>query len=306
VRATLIRISMLAVALLASPVVAQPSQAGRDAAEDRDIVVTGERAQQPNWSQTTRQARSVTAPTGLRYTPLPRFEGDRLCPGVFGLKPEYASLVIDRVRDTAEGLDVWLAEDDGSCAPNFVVAFVDDGQATLRNIVDDQPWLFRRMPRLERRALLAEPGPARVWTSTLTRTRDGMPVAEDDTGRQVVQLWMAHSKIYLPTREDITGVLVLFDRDEVRGKSLLQLADYATMRGLARTKPPEGDGAGLDTILALFDEGATGPPELTDFDRAYLAALYDGIPNLAGLTKVNGVNRQLRRQAREQEPAAGD
>ena len=51
-----------------------------------------------------------------------------------------------------------------------------------------------------------------------------------------VNAWMSHSKIYLPVREDITRVVVLFDKEGVKGKTLLQLADYAMMRGLARTR----------------------------------------------------------------------
>ena len=289
-------------ALFAAPAVAQDQGAGEQ--EERNIVVTGER---PTWFETTRQARSITALTGLRYLPLPRFSGDRLCPGIFGLKPEYAAVMIDRIRASADRLGVWLAPDDGSCSPNLVVAFVDDGQAALRHYAAQQPWLFADMPRHERIELLREEGPARVWTSTHIRTRDGMPLSEDRANNiQVAQTWMAHSRIYTATRADITGALVLFDRAEVRGKTLLQLADYATMRGLARTKSPEGRDAGLGTILGLFDEGVAPPPELTQFDRAYLAALYSDIPNLPGLTKVNSVNRQLHRQLDALEAAAGE
>ena len=88
-------------ALLAAPAVAQDQGAGEQ--EERNIVVTGER---PTWFETTRQARSITAPTGLRYLPLPRFSGDRLCPGIFGLKPGYAAVMIDRIRDSADRLGV--------------------------------------------------------------------------------------------------------------------------------------------------------------------------------------------------------
>ncbi len=42
---------------------------------------------------------------------------------------------------------------------------------------------------------------------------------------------------------------------------------------------------------------------MTQFDRAYLAALYDGIPNIPRITKVQGVNRQLRLQEAAQEGA---
>jgi hypothetical protein len=107
-------------------------------------------------------------------------------------------------------------------------------------------------------------------------------------------MWMTHSKIYLAVREDITQAVVVFDRDEVAGKSLDQLADYATMRGLARTRPVEDDPT-MDTILTMFHSDVA-PAGMTRFDRAYLAALHDSIPNMPGITKLLGVSRQLRLQ----------
>lgn len=296
--------SLASILIAASPVWAQSAQQADDAELDgEDIVVTGTL---PTQSAVSRQARAITdMSSAIRHEPLPRFEA-RLCPGVIGMVPEYASLIVDRVRYNAEQLDLWLAEDDGTCTPNFIVAFVEDGQAHLQNIADNQHWLFRDMSPSQRSRLLNDDGPARVWTITETRTRDGMPVPRSESLHEppVVNTWMAHSKIYTATREDIASVIVLLDKDSVKGKTLVQLADYATMRGLARTKPADGDGQKLDTILALFDPAGSPPPRLTDFDQAYLASLYDGMPNLPGITKVLGVNRQLRLQARDAERAS--
>ena len=264
-----------------------------------NIVVTGRaEGEAPTEREVTRQARAITEPGALRRAPLPRFE-DRLCPGVIGLKADAASLMIDRIRDTAARLDLWLTEDDGTCSPNFIVAFVEDGQADLQRIADNQYWMFRDMSRADQRDLLEEEGPVRVWTITQIRTRDGIPVPRSDSlfAPPQVNTWMAHSKIYLPIREDITRVVVLFDKEGVKGKTLLQLADYSIMRGLARTRPVSESGQAMDTILALFDTAGSPPLQMTEFDRAYLGAVYDGIPNIPGITKVQGVNRQLRRQA---------
>ncbi|MEO6388486.1 MAG: hypothetical protein ABIT16_00125 [Croceibacterium sp.] len=285
---------------------AASAEDGAEPAADGNIVVTGKIDTPPSGREITRQARSITTQTALQHLPLPRFE-DRLCPGVFGLKAEYASMMIDRLRDNAEHLDLWLSADDGTCHPNFIVAFVDDGQAELSRIEANQGWLFQSLSIADRREMLEETGPVRVWTTTQQRTRDGMPIArrENLTDPPVVSMWMAHSKIYLPIREDITQVIVLFDKNAVRNMTLVQLADYATMRGLARTRPTE-DGQALDSILSLFDPDGSPPLELTNFDHAYLAAVYDSIPNIPGMTKVLGVNRQLRRQAEaaEREAAA--
>ncbi|HEU4652206.1 MAG TPA: hypothetical protein VFS49_12405, partial [Croceibacterium sp.] len=274
---------------------AQAGQPSPEAEPGSTIVVTGDR---PTQSEVTRQAREITQPTGIRYAPLPRFEGDRLCPGVIGLKTDFASLVVERIRANATRFGLWLTTDDGTCAPNFVMAFVDDGQATLQQVADGQSWLFKDMPRHERAELLADDGPAHVWTTTQARTRDGINLPDRPDGRKSSAMSSGgRARVQLAAREDITGVLILFDRDDVRGLTLIQLADYATMRGLARTRPVDGDGQPMDTILALFDPDATPPAEMTAFDRAYLDALYRGPANVTGLSKVLGVSRELERQA---------
>jgi hypothetical protein len=262
---------------------------------DDDIVVTGER---PTHREVSRQARDITAiGSDVRDRPLARIE-DRLCPGVIGLKRDGAELMIDRIRWNAERLHMWMA-DDTDCRPNLIVAFVDDGKAELAGLVDRQPWLFADLATHERRALLAEDGPVRVWTTALDRTRDGMPIErrENLTDPPVVAMWMAHSKLYLTIREDITQVVVLFDRAGVRGKSIIQLADYATMRGFARTRPAQGDAA-LDTILALFDPEHEPPQQLTDFDQAYLRSVYKEIANLPASMKLLEVSDELERMQR--------
>lgn len=281
---------------LAAPALAQQAE---DSSRRGSIVVTEDREREaPTQREVTRQARAITAKSNLRHAALPRFE-DRLCPGVIGLKTESAALMIDRIRDTAEQLGLWLTEDDGTCSPNLIIAFVEDGQADLQRIADTQGWMFRDLSLVERRQLLAEKGPVRVWTVTEMKTRDGMPIPRSVSLSDPPQVnsWMAHSKIYLAVREDIARVVVLFDMEGVKGKTLLQLADYATMRSLARTRPATEDGQAMDTILALFDAEGTPPLQMTEFDRAYLAAVYDGIPNIPGITKVQGVNRQLRKEA---------
>ena len=293
---TIVCAALIGASAFAVPAFAQeiPGASGRG-----PIVVTEDRDREaPTKRDVTRQARAITEPGNLRHAALPRFE-DRLCPGVIGLKTDAASLMIDRIRDTAEQLDMWLTEDDGTCSPNLIIAFVEDGQADLQRIADNQGWMFRDLSLPERRELLAEEGPVRVWTITQMRSRDGDPIPRSVSlfDPPQVNSWMAHSKIYLAVREDITRVVVLFDMEGVKGKTLLQLADYATMRSLARTRPTTEEGQAMDTILALFDPAGSPPLQMTEFDRAYLGALYDGIPNIPGITKVQGVNRQLRKEA---------
>ena len=164
-----------------------------------------------------------------------------------------------------------------------------------------------------------------MWVNTLTRTRDGMPTqsARDGAGAPerrgstfggtdgggnpvsnpystglppVAATQAAQSRIFFPVREDIVSVMVLFDRDQVRGKSLLQLADYATMRGFATTRETSGEPEAA-TILSLFDGEGSKPDRLTEFDLGYLGSLYDGIPNLPAHSKIANVSTHMERQA---------
>ena len=87
--------------------------------------------------------------------------------------------------------------------------------------------------------------------------------------------------------ETITGsrerVSSLFERGQ---------AHLATMRGLVRTDP--GDDLEISSILGLFNQNGPWPETLTDFDRAYLTAVYDSIPNLPAARKIGRVSEELR------------
>jgi hypothetical protein len=80
----------------------------------------------------TRQARTITAESGLRYIPLARF-ADRACPGVTGLKREYAEVVVTRLRWIAEDLGIPL-HPEGNCRANVILVFTQDGRADLKEI----------------------------------------------------------------------------------------------------------------------------------------------------------------------------
>ena len=298
-------------------------------APDPNIVVTGER-EPPTQRQVTEQARNISIIGDPLDNPLPRFE-DWICPGVLGLKEDAAAYLIARIRYNAEQFGLRLAEDDGSCEPNLIVAFVDDAQNQLVELARNNGYMLAGLSVTERGELLDAPGAARVWSNTLTRTRDGMPTQSsrdaagaperrgatsggtDQAGNPITSPYSsglppvaatqaAQSRIFFPVREDIVSVMVLFDRAQVRGKSLLQLADYATMRGFATTRETSG-AVPAETILSLFDGEGPKPERLTKFDLGYLGSLYDGIPNLPAQSKLAGVSRHMERQ---QAAAAGE
>lgn len=288
-------LSALTALALSPPLQAQEPQSAREksAAEGGDtIVVERGRPSDVTRGEVTSQARDIARESGNhREIPLARFE-DRLCPGIAGLREEHAAIMIDRIRANARDLDIRIMPD--GCAPNLVIVFSDDSERTLRNLMENNPQNFQYINPQDRAEMRA-PAPVHVWTNIEPRTRDGMPIPQvrDLTSPPVTRQWMAHSKLYTSTRRDITSAMVIFDTDEVENMTLLQLADYATMRGLVQARPV--DDPAMDSILTLFETEGPHPERLTDFDRAYLQAVYDWLPNLPALMKLANVNRELNR-----------
>lgn len=293
---------LIAVPSLAQDYANESGAAIREEREDRiandEIVVTGQ-AEEASGSQIHRQARDIAEIGNVRAVSLARFE-QPICPGIAGLTTPTAQLMIDRIRENARFVDLRVLPD--GCNPNFVVAFVDDGQAFLTQMVEESPARFQWMSSVAKREMLA-PGPVHVWTDVQPASRDGMPIAR---GRNLaspptMSNWVSHSRIYLNARNDIITVWVIIDRDAARGLSLEQLADYATMRGLVQTEPPED--FGISSVLGVFNEDGPWPPRLTDFDRAYLASVYQGLSNMPAFFKLGRVATELRdiEDAREEE-----
>ncbi len=80
----------------------------------------------------------------------------------------------------------------------------------------------------------------------------------------------------------------MIDIKAIDGMAVVQLADYATMRAFARTRPVGSDSS-ASTILSLFDKTAPAPRELTTFDLGYLSAIYKTQGNLPASAKIGAI-----------------
>ena len=249
------------------------------------IVVNG-KVQTPGGNDVFNEARGISrlGPHEAYVVALPRFWSP-VCPGVFGLRADYAEAMIDRMRDNVSRLKVRLAKAD--CSPNLVVAFAKDGRSLLTDLERDRPRIFQLVSQSEQAELLAEEAPVRVWNNIAMRwTGAGAP---PERGLKA-SVWGQLSRNAMPESFDIVSALVVFDRDAVEGMTLTQLADYATMRGLSHTRPARGDQP-MATILSLFDDGEGRPGELTTFDAGYLRSLYWSAPNASAAHKLLDVQR---------------
>jgi hypothetical protein len=287
-------LTVLCALAAAAPGSAQDVPPPDPAESDSTIVVTGEAAPPPTRDDVYDQAQALSRVGRYQMyeEALPRFQAP-LCPGVTGLRRDYAAAIADRIRTNATRLEIPVAAVD--CSPNLVVAFVDDGRSLLEALGRDHPDLFTKVAESERQEILDGTAPVRVWNNIASVwVGNGPPPA--GWPRQKASVRGQMDRGFMPERKDIVFSVVAFERDAVIGMSLTQLADYATMRGLTHTRPAGGSEP-MATILALFADDTREPNELTDFDVGYLRSLYWWKPNLSAASKLLGVRSRAREEA---------
>lgn len=283
---------------------ATPVSAQADTDEQTPIIVTGERAEQAE--RAADQARAITLrpsadnPLPRRYAPL--------CLKLFGIDAAYGEAIADHIRDNARklGLTVGGAE----CQPNAWIGFVRDSRAAVERLRQERPELFSSLKSFEIDRIFRGSGKAQLWNATEVRNRDGrsIPVFVDgQTGAEYRSNSLYQTgRLTSPVRSDINGTILLFDSGQADGRSVRQLADYATFRILAPVQDfgqtPQG---GMASILTLFAEDSAPPDGLTDFDWAYLAAYYrlgrgakaSAVHDAVKRTILDGSGEKLREKA---------
>lgn len=264
-------------------------------AETRDeILVTGEReAGEVDPGEVRQQARAITPRGAVVGEPLARFT-DPICPGVWGLSGTSAQYIIDRIYYNAEAAGMELDETAG-CGANVIVAFVDDPHGEFADMVAHDHRLVAPLSFWDRKRVTETTGPVLAWNVVTTLTRDGQ--ARD--GRPPVFDSTEISRLNSGTRRDMQLSMIMLDTDLLEDLDGLALADYATMRTLARTLPVEQGEATYGTILSLFADPVNAPQSMTPFDRAYLASLYAGRANQPGQMALRDMDERMEEAAAE-------
>lgn len=263
-------------------------------ADDNAIVITGKTDAKP--AEIRKQATEITKTVVRYHNPLAKFQ-DKVCPGIVGMPVDMAEIMIDRIRYNAERVGIDTAME-GKCQPNIMVIFVRNGQGVIKELRKTKDYIFRKIDLQELRALAKDSGPVHAWTNTEVRSRQGDTLQGDNdadlTQIPVLNVAQSQSHIFLANRLDITNSILLIDIPAIDGMSVVQIADYVTMRAFAQTKPVNGDPA-ASTILTLFDpENTAAPRELTDFDLAYLRTVYQGVDSLNAASKLASITTKLR------------
>lgn len=261
-----------------------------------DVVVQGERDRDA--------ARSFV---DLAAAPAPgrglaRWRGP-VCAGTVNLRGETAQAILDRLGDTAQRLGIDVGEP--GCSANLVILFTDDGAATASRMVADDPRLFRvGVSGFDRgsaalRRFEESSAPIRWWALSMpvdpvTGERQarapgdvgggsiptnvaealgcpgGCNFQDSVLGAAPISVSTTASRLTSMTVDALYKVIVIVDASQIGPVTATALADYVAMVSFAQIAD-EASFARYDTILNLF---SNGPSELTDWDRAFLGALY--------------------------------
>jgi len=264
---------LIAAALSASLLLQQAApvaQATQDTTDIEGLVVTAK--PQPAKEAIAGFVASVSAETGNGK--LARWDR-KICPGVIGLKPGHAQLLIDRIAATA--MTVGLAVGEPGCRANMIIVGSSDSGPLVEGIVKENPDAFGKYDSSINRgrrhldAFVASDAPVRWWHVTARVTADGQRYRRGEQVR-VREVGRLRSNV----REDFNHVVIVMDAKRIGSMKMTALADYIAMVGLAQIEP-EAKTASVSTILNLFadrDAGLTPPEALTEWDVAYLKGLY--------------------------------
>ena len=281
-------VAALALALAAGPAqgqdapAASPAQAPRTqpSAQLEDVVVEGRQLE----ALVRGFVREVSQPANNRG--LARWNRP-ICVGVVNLRNDVGQYVIDRISDVARELEVEAGEP--GCRPNILIVGADDGAALATAIVEDRPGNFDLRhngtdagTRAFRNFRTGDQ-PVRWWQIS-------MPI-DSETGGRAVRLpgdispstggpvaptihVFAASRLRTQIRDDMVRSIIIVDVERLGGANLVQLADYLALVALAQVDA-EGETSSYPTILNLFEDPASAPAGLTEWDRSYLTALYE-------------------------------
>jgi hypothetical protein len=257
----------------------------QEAHTEEEIVVTGERLR-----EIVRSFVGEVAAAPGSEDQLARWDR-RICPGVIGMRDaRQAQFIVDRLAQRAFQLGLEVREP--GCRADVVVFVTPDSERLARELGAEYRALVgyhsaSNAVTAGHEALtefMETPRPVRWWHVSQTVTRDGevlgesagRPTAGGFAGVEVVRQPDA-GRLRRSTRQDFSRVIIVVDATRAAGLQLGALADYVSMVALAQLSP-DADTSEVPSILNLFADlsaGRTPPAELTDWDMAYLRALYE-------------------------------
>ena len=267
--------------------------------------------------------RAIAAPAGSADQ-LGRWN-EPICPKVYGATLTEEALVLDRVRALAAEAGIRQSKL-RHCAPNILIAYTAAPQEAVRDIMKRRPHSGRALPTAAREDLAEGRYPVRWWYDLRVEGRSGQAPTGDHPallgalttsaggpgsggGGQIAQSEnqagfvsdYSSSIIGKKSRISIGAATVIIDFNAVRGRPKEAVASLVALVALAPLKlPPRA--VPTPTITNLFQ----GPEEtrsldLTEWDRAYVAALYKTAANRSAKVQQGAMTARIARVMRGEE-----
>ena len=268
---------LFAAALFAAPAaIANP-----DAQTDGTIVVEGERITREEMKSDARAMirQLAVTPWADQYA---RWN-TAICPKLIGIThAEAARVVSAKIRAVAAEAGVEVAPE--GCRSNIVIAFTGDAKTLFRQVAARRNQMFDFIMPQEAEALRKSDLPVRWWYGLQTGGTQGHFLAGAQLspggigvpidGGPTIALYNGGSLVYPPVQASVINAAIIVDVKLAEGTRLDALAAYIAMVALAPSRMPPRPLPVL-SIANLFQGGAR-QTDLTDWDRAYLEALYNG------------------------------
>jgi hypothetical protein len=201
-----------------------------------------------------------------------------ICPLVAGLSRDDGEYILSRVSEIAATSGAPLGR--GHCKPNFFVVVSADPDALLKAWSRRDVWMFgdeADQGGTKIRKFLNATSPVRVWYNAELYSDEGVPLGNESgysASTQRTDTRARATRISFNQARDLTSTLVMVDGPQARGVNFKQLASFIAMVGLAEIRA-DAQLTDAPSILHLFSRTeAERPPDLSDWDKAFLKALY--------------------------------
>jgi len=214
-----------------------------------------------------------------------------ICPVVAGFTPPQGEFLFNRLLQVGAAAGAPLAPP--KCDPNLLIVATDHPDQLMAGLLksahgvfgDSGPSAINRFVRTSR--------PVRVWYNDVPIDRDGGSVSSDapsaavqgSGGGSIIQgvptttTYGGSSRLVSATSRGLALTYVIIDSNRLKGVSIGAVADYVSMIALAEVDQ-DADMSDASTILRLFSApAADAPTSLSDWDSAFLYALYHTDPN---------------------------
>ena len=260
-----------------------------------EIVITGKQIRE--FVRTHNFVRSYTAPSEF-LDQISRWH-QALCVHTEGLAPAYNAFITKRVKDIATEVGAPKPQE-GACKTNLDIIFSKQPQAVLDYISKKRPDLLGPHYPAARKTLATVSHPVQAWYATGTRdTRGHWQIDTYDGWGETVDgsppvYYVPGSHLDSGLTSEFASVVVVADAAKVQDWEIGTTADYIAMLAFARTNT-------LDKCqqvpsvanLAGGCEGSVTAKALTDYDVAYLKALYMTSANTSRNLQESGISSTM-------------